>query len=92
MNVLTNFMAHFGLQPGGSSQSSLESIAAAFARLPYENITKIIKYAEAGSPEKARRSPGEVISGHIAWGTGGTCFSLTSALRHLVRSLGWEAE
>jgi arylamine N-acetyltransferase len=70
----------------------IESIAGAFARLPYENITKIIKHAEAGSPEKARRSPDEVISGHIAWGTGGTCFSLTSALRHLVRSLGWEAE
>lgn len=85
-------MAHFGLQPGGSPRGLLEGIAGAFAHLPYENITKIIKYVEAGSPEKARRSPDEVISDHIAWGTGGTCFSLTSALRHLVRSLGWEAE
>jgi arylamine N-acetyltransferase len=92
MQVLMDFMAHFGLPPDDSPRTLIESMAAAFARLPYENITKIIKRAEAGSPEKARRSPSEVISGHIAWGTGGTCFSLTSALRHLVRSLGWEAE
>jgi arylamine N-acetyltransferase len=65
---------------------------SAFAGLPYENITKIIKRAEAGSAEKARRYPEEVIRNHFDWGAGGTCFSLTSALAHLVRNLGWKAE
>jgi arylamine N-acetyltransferase len=60
--------------------------------LPYENLTKIIKEAATGRPDEARRGPAEVIGDHIALGTGGTCFSLTAALLHLVRELGWEAQ
>jgi arylamine N-acetyltransferase len=33
-----------------------------------------------------------VIRDHIEWGAGGTCFSLTSALAKILRSLGWEVE
>jgi arylamine N-acetyltransferase len=92
MNVLDDFTMHFRLRRDRSPRWMLESVIAAFATLPYENITKIIKRAEPGSPEKARRSPAEVVANHIAWGTGGTCFSLTYTLRHLVRALGFEAE
>jgi arylamine N-acetyltransferase len=92
MKVLMDFMAHFGIPPGGCPRQLLGRVAAAFAALPYENITKIIKRAELLSPEKARRYPEEVIRNHMDWGTGGTCFSLTSALLHLVRALGWRAE
>ncbi len=84
MTVLSEYMAHFGIHPDRSPRELLEKVTAAYAALPYENITKIIR--------KARRSPDEVIHNHIAWGTGGTCFSLTAALMHLVRSLGWEAQ
>jgi arylamine N-acetyltransferase len=92
MKVLADFVAHFGIKPGGPPRRLLDDVVTAFARLPYENITKIIKRAEHGSPEPARRYPGEVIHNHIRWGAGGTCFSLTSALLHLVRCLGWKAE
>jgi arylamine N-acetyltransferase len=84
MNVLNEYMAHFGIQPDQSPGKLLGKVVAAYAALPYENITKIIK--------NARRNPEEVIRDHIAWGAGGTCFSLTSALMHLVRSLGWDAQ
>jgi arylamine N-acetyltransferase len=84
MNVLNEYMAHFGIQPDQSPGELLGKVVAAYAALPYENITKIIK--------NARRNPEEVIRDHIAWGAGGTCFSLTSALMHLVRSLGWDAQ
>lgn len=87
-----NFLEHFGIPPDGSPRQMLGSVVTAFAGLPYENITKIIKRAESGSAEKARRYPEEVIRDHIDWGSGGTCFSLTSALAHLIRSLGWRAE
>ena len=87
-----NFLEHFGISPGGSPRQTLGSVVTAFSGLPYENITKIIKRAEAGSAEKARRYPAEVILDHIEWGSGGTCFSLTSALAHLIRGLGWRAE
>jgi arylamine N-acetyltransferase len=92
MRSLKEFMEHFGIPAGGAPQQLLGNVVRAFASLPYENITKIIKREEFGTPEKARRYPEEVIHDHIAWGAGGTCFSLTSALMHLVRSLGWEAE
>jgi arylamine N-acetyltransferase len=92
MNALADFLAHYNISVGGPARRMLGTVAAAFARLPYENITKIIKRAESGNCERARRYPEEVIRNHIDWGTGGTCFSLTSAFVHLVRSMGWEAE
>ncbi len=92
MTALMDFLDHFRISPGTPARLLLDSVVTAFACLPYENITKIIKREEAGSDEKARRYPEEVIRDHISWGAGGTCFSLTSALAHLVRSLGWKAE
>jgi arylamine N-acetyltransferase len=92
MHALQAFTNHFGIQRNSPPRELLGKVVRAFARLPYENITKIIKHAEAGSPEKSRRFPEEVIANHIDWGSGGTCFSLTSALLHLVRSLGWKAK
>jgi arylamine N-acetyltransferase len=92
MDVLQKFLRHFHLNVDRQPRQVLEEVVTTFSRLPYENITKIIKQAEFGNPEKARRYPEEVIRHHIQWGTGGTCFSLTAALLHLVRSLGWDAE
>lgn len=71
---------------------TLPAIAAAFAEIPYENLTKIIKQSEAGASDRSRRGPYEVLRDHFLWGTGGTCFSLTATLLHLVRSLGIRAE
>ncbi len=92
MAALADFMDFYGIAPGGAPRQLLERVAGAFAALPYENITKIIKREETQNCERARRYPEEVIRDHIRWGTGGTCFSLTSALLHLVRGLGWKAE
>jgi arylamine N-acetyltransferase len=92
MDVLGGFLEHFGIARDDPPRRVLGETTAAFARLPYENLTKIIKYAGCGIPERARRAPGEVLADHKAWGAGGTCFALTSTLLHLVRALGWEAE
>src|SRR5204863_234100 len=53
---------------------------------------KIIKDAEAGGVEEARRTPAEVLADHHALGAGGTCFALTATMLHLVRALGFPAE
>ncbi len=86
------FLQHFGIARDGPPRQVLDRVAHAFAGIPYENITKIIKRAEALNAEKARRYPDEVVRSHIEWGSGGTCFSLTSTLAHLVRGLGYRAE
>lgn len=90
--LLSSFSEHFALHQCSSETEQLAALAAAFARLPYENLTKIIKAAESTSPGEARRPPEEVFRDHLAFGTGGTCFSLTATLRHLVRSMGLPAD
>ena len=92
MDVLTKFLKHFNIDGRQPPFWLFCAAAQAFSRIPYENISKIIRRAETGSDAKARRSPDEVIADHIRWGTGGTCFSLTSALCKLARGLGLEAE
>jgi arylamine N-acetyltransferase len=89
---LTLFLRHFRLCANTEPLRLLRDVATAFANLPYENLTKIIKSNEVTDPGLARRLPGEVLADHVALGTGGTCFSLTATLLHLVRSLGWKAE
>ena len=69
----------------------LQAVVRAFARFPYENLTKIIK-ADSTEGEALLRTPAEVLHEHIATGAGGTCFSLTATLLHLLRALGWRAE
>ncbi|MBN1570868.1 MAG: arylamine N-acetyltransferase [Acidobacteria bacterium] len=85
-------MEYFRIAGNGTPRQVLGHVVTAFAGIPYENISKIIKREEAGSAEKARRYPEEVIRNHMDWGSGGTCFSLTCTLAKLVRGLGWEAE
>jgi arylamine N-acetyltransferase len=90
--VLDAFRAQAGLRGRGSPVDQLREVVAAFSQLPYENLSKIVKADACGSPIRARRHPTEVIADHGAYGAGGTCFSLTVALLHLVRALGWQAE
>jgi arylamine N-acetyltransferase len=101
--LLDAFRQYFAIAPANNSSNSakdaanapletLHAIASSFAEIPYENLTKIIKQSEAGIGGKSRRGPLEVLTDHFRWGTGGTCFSLTATLLHLVRSLGFRAE
>ena len=92
MDMLAKFLNYFHIDGRQSPQCLFFATTRAFARMPYENISKIIRRDDAASDEAARRGPDEVIADHIRWGTGGTCFSLTSALCHLARIIGFEAE
>ncbi len=90
--ALDRFLEHFDLRRGSCSREFLSAVATAFSTLPYENLSKILRWSESGGSEGARRGPDEVISEHIRLGTGGTCFSLTATLLHILRGLGWRAE
>lgn len=90
--LLRQFLQAHALDAAAPPVQLLARVARAFSRLPFENLTKIIKDAEAGRVEEARRTPTEVLADHGALGTGGTCFSLTATMLHLVRALGFPAE
>ncbi|MFO0816611.1 MAG: arylamine N-acetyltransferase [Pirellulales bacterium] len=86
------FQRHFGIQTSRSDVAALREVIAAFARLPYENLTKIVRESDERGGMAEKRDPLQVVADHIALGGGGTCFSLTATLLHLVRSLGFRAE
>ncbi|MCF7825291.1 MAG: arylamine N-acetyltransferase [Candidatus Marinimicrobia bacterium] len=75
-------------------QPSLEHIAEIsrfFSRLPYENISKILKRDQAAGLKRFRL-PDEVTHDHLAWHLGGTCFSLSYFLCGLYSILGYQAQ
>jgi arylamine N-acetyltransferase len=90
--TLPLFLSHFGIQATRGEADLLHQVSLAFSRFPYENLTKVLKKAREGSAESSRRWPQEVVADHVAHGAGGTCFSLTAALLHLLRALGFRAE
>ena len=92
VEVLGAFLKRFQLRTAQSPLDLLRDVATAFTNLPYENLTKIIKEDQEQAAVRARRLPAEVLADHFQAGAGGTCFSLTATLLHLVRSLGWQAE
>lgn len=100
----SRFLDLHRVAPLGKDLSALGAIQAAFAALPWENLSKYLakhdggREAELGSipialrdrPHLARlRMPAEVMDDHARWGTGGTCFSLTQLLRTILEDLGW---
>lgn len=90
--VLDLFVRHIGGPLPAEPAARLHAVATAFARLPYENLTKILADAATETTSAARRTPHEVLRDHLAWGTGGTCFSLTATLRAVLHALGFDAE
>ena len=77
----------YGIDPAAPDLRLLERISHAFSHLPWENLTKLIKKHSPGSG-RLRRSE-EVMRDHAEMGTGGTCFSLTNALRRVLSDLGY---
>ena len=69
----------------------LRAIGAAYSRLPYENVTKILKDARSTSSELKLRAAEEVLDDHLRWNTGGTCFSLCNALLEVLEFSGFHA-
>jgi arylamine N-acetyltransferase len=88
--LLTTLLAHSGLPTSGSPDQLLHATLRAFSRIPYENFTKIIAHAEAGT-QRWKQTPTELVQGFIRYGTGGTCFPLTQTLLYFLRALGYEA-
>jgi arylamine N-acetyltransferase len=86
--VVSQFLKHFNIQKNTPSLNLLKSITHAFSQIPYENITKIIKKRDHNP---SFRLPDELFEGFLAHETGGTCFSLTFFLYHLISQCGFIA-
>jgi len=83
------FERHFGLIRGRSARDDLRLLLRHYSRIPYENLSKIIKVARYQELEEKFRLPLEVIQDHIEHRLGGTCFSLTYFLEQILRCWGY---
>lgn len=84
------FLMRHGLEGKRPTIALLRQILALFSKLPYENLSKIIKYQCTGSRHDAVRLPDEVFEAHLRFGLGGTCFSLTFSLLTLLHRSGFK--
>jgi arylamine N-acetyltransferase len=80
------FLKNYDISPARrADMERLCQILQHFAHLPYENLSKIIKFHRCGENETARlRLPEEVIIDHLRRRFGGTCFSLTFFLQTIL--------
>lgn len=90
--VLTHFLRVFQIDPNfDRGEPLITKLCTAFSKIPYENLTKIIKSDMVISTGSAKRLPDEVISDYLHYGTGGTCFSLTATFIAILNALSIEA-
>ncbi len=88
-NAGRHFAEIFRIKPKDLSVQHLSTILSHFLNLPYENLSKILKLNRHWESEHLR-FPGEVVSDHEHFKLGGTCFSLTFALRSILDFFGYE--
>jgi arylamine N-acetyltransferase len=83
------FMEAYGLAAGRPRLELFERLVEAFARLPYENISKIIKLNQRRESSERIRLPEELMRDHLQERLGGTCFSLTFTLQTILSHNGF---
>ena len=86
---LVRINTSWGLTSGATFET-LNRAVQHFSRLPYENVSKILKSTRPDSLDDPRRLPVEVLSDHIENGFGGTCFSLTAFMESTLGLLGFD--
>lgn len=69
----------------------IHALLESLARIPYENLSKAVRFHANGPTEKIMREPEWLIASHQRDGTGGTCFSLTWYLYCWLRDRGFQA-
>jgi arylamine N-acetyltransferase len=91
MLEVTRFFEKYNLQNSTPDLLFLRELAKAFSHLPYENVTKILKSASDSQALDKLRQTEEVLSDHLRWNTGGTCFSLCNALQDILQQCRYQS-
>lgn len=89
-DVVRDFLRLVKVRPNRPDLDWLARLARAFHRMPYENLTKIIRLHEVADPARRPRMPDVVIADHVDFGAGGTCFSLTYFFQQILENVGYD--
>jgi arylamine N-acetyltransferase len=84
------FLSHYDIE-GRPLEKDLVRILREFSRIPYENLSKIIKLNHHFLTPSCIRLPEEVLDGFLTYRLGGTCFSLTFFLLSILEHAGFMA-
>ena len=87
--TVDDFKSYFSIQNFHPWIEYLEKILTSFSKLPYENISKIIKYKNNFDSANKIRLPFEIMEDHKSHNLGGTCFSLTFFLQTILKQQGF---
>ncbi len=90
--AVRHFLGYFGLAQRTPDREFLEKILGHFAKLPYENISKIIKLNRHFLSIERIRLPEEVMEEYVRHNLGGTCFSLSWFLQSILLQLGYHSQ
>ncbi|MFH1653498.1 MAG: arylamine N-acetyltransferase, partial [Pseudomonadota bacterium] len=88
-DAVQDFLKLVHIQTTRNSLDWLGKIMRAFQRLPFENLTKILR-TDLLAIEAAPRMPEIVLADHIDLGAGGTCFSLNFFLQQILEHAGFD--
>lgn len=83
------FLNYFDIKERAPGMPLLVDVLTHYAKLPYENISKIVKLHKNYIAVDRIRLPDEVIEDHLAYHLGGTCFSLTFTLQTILTQLNF---
>ncbi len=88
--LLDQVLEHWGLgDPGPPCAALVDRFHAEYiTRVPFENLTKLIKAVRHRGTGASVRAPVEFWQDHLRLGSGGTCFAATSACHFLLRYAG----
>ena len=87
--AVTAFRKHFTISRDKPDVTLLKEILAHYSRLPYENLSKIIKHHRFEDATEKIRLPEEVMEDHARFHLGGTCFALTFFLENILKQHGY---
>jgi len=90
-DVVRDFLKLVRIRPERPDLAWLSKLARAFHRMPYENLSKIVRLYEVTDPRERPRMPDIVIADHMDAGAGGTCFSLTYFFQTILANVGYDA-
>lgn len=88
--VAKEFLRYFDISHTGKPDlTQLAQVLRAFMNIPYENLSKIIKFNQFHLDVASLRMPNEVWEDYRRYRLGGTCFSLTFFLYCILDYLGY---
>lgn len=89
-NVVKEFHKKYSIPMQKPSFNLLREILFYFSRIPYENMSKIIKLYKNFNDMYKIRFPDEVLEDHFKYNLGGTCFSITFLLKTILTFHGFD--